>query len=69
MITNVQRLREQLEELRERITRLEDFVSLPPLPVSEPESEPPKPPKGGLRHWSSGAGQFDSATSRRWRNR
>ena len=77
MIINTQQLRVMLDALEVRVSALEaEMVYIKkgetpsgPAPVPEPEPEPPAKPQGGVRHWGSGAGQMDSFTSRRWRNR
>lgn len=77
MIIDVQQLRAMFDELQVRVETLEYEISflkkgeLPPVPElpPDPEPEPPKKPQGGVRHWGSGAGQMDSFTSHRWRNR
>ena len=71
-MTSVPILKKELDALNLRVERIEKALSLE-LPEKtqdpEPEPEPPKKPQGGTRHWGSGPGQHDAATSRRWRNR
>jgi hypothetical protein len=72
MITNVQLLRKELDDIRDRVSRLEAFVSIPE-PEKQHSRKPdyisfPKP-KDGLRRWTNGPGQMDSFTSKRWRDR
>ena len=77
MIINVQKLRSMFDALELRVKTLESEVDylkrgkIPPAPepLPAPEPEPAKQPDGGSRFWGSGAGQFDAASSRRWRNR